>query len=556
MRPVVLLLIVAALGCNSSGCRGGQTSSDAGDPAAARVSFAKLTRCLLGAPLGEGETPAQRMRRIELDLVHAPAATGPAWPQRCATYVSELVEHAKAPKLSALRQRLELVVSSPSMYLSDDGGAALVDRLFEEAAKAGVTGHEGEVDVPVAPAPATIPGAADMVELGKSPGAVERVELAPSATVRFMLGGAEKEALYCALDSKAAPLDQARCNAVGRRVANGSVPLSSTKDEALYYWDDDPPSAWSLEGLQTQASFTESAYVYADGTVGDGVRARPRPNLVRVHPAKGKVQVAPITPPPGSRLLGFRAGVMVWKGPMRGTGKCPVVVQHTQPGPVPLAAETEPGEIPPDADEIEACRSGDVLALALLGKSAKVKHEGEPAHSVAMLFRTGKTWKKAVLGAAPFGKDVLTRTLTCSGDDATLTWLRADDRIGVVRCTPEGCETKLSEPIRAIGKTLGRRAVSLGDNVLYVRVARTEGPVTGVTDTVVMRLAPLADVAGAPERVVAPDQDHEGLPNIDQGLGLVAGDGAAVVLVHSGERVLGVRVDASGKVGGLAKAGP
>jgi hypothetical protein len=531
-----------------------------------------LSRCLVGPPLAEGEKASARMRLSELGLLAQPRKKRGDWPKGCIDLAKPLRERLGALESDAghddvqrLKQTLdELASAGPAMYLADKE-SPLIDRLFDAARALGL-GVEPE-DMPanatLAPAPQKPLDRQLLALLGTSQGFVERVELAPSESVGFMIGSGDDKSFQCRISSAKAPLDSASCKEASRKLGIVATPLSREGEGDELYFDRGPePAVWTPSGESQPGPYSASAFVFADGTLADVTKGDKGFTMVRQHPGR-RPETAPLRQPPAARWLGFRAGTILWRGPIIGPlGQSRLKLQEVQPGRVGLSGEIELSEVPKDVAEIEACRSGDTLAVALVGEDPKPinpKDKADPPRTVAMVFRSGaeRKWHKSGFAAVRFGAEPHPwelgwwRAMSCDERGASFAWLRPDRRIGLVRCDKEGagdgCKSSMSEPIGALDDSEKLRLAVFGDKVLVVRVQRTIAPLSGVSDVLSMRFGPLGTLHKAREQVLLGDDDHGGLDNLHKSLGLVATGGAAVILVHAGDRIHGLRIDASGR---------
>jgi hypothetical protein len=548
MRALRLALCALAL----SACDRQEPTIDRGELG---VRWARTERCLIGeTPLAEGEKASERMAASELTLL----ARGeePSWPASCTKLIEDTLALLDAPGGEAhaeLRSALRLLGGTqPDMFLSG-GDDKYVDQLFAAAKKAELIGKAGDADEgPVAPEPAAAAKQGDLTAFGKTGGLVERVELAPqSGSARFALGDGAG-GLYCALDGKP-PFSRARCDAVTGERSALFRPLSTEGTDARFYWDFRPkPAVYEVGGESHELPSSASAFVFEEGVIADVVDERPRPLLVR-RLTSGRIDRAPLRPPPGARLLGFRGGALLWRGPKRGHGVSPLIAQNVRGGRIALTGEREIGEVPPTVEHLVACRHGDRLTMAIIAGAAS---EGDTI-PVAIATRIGEQWNKPITTSAPIGpryrdNEAWWRDLTCGPTGAVLTFLREDDRIGQLRCDDDKCESVLGEKVPSVGRVTSQRVTALGDKVLLVRSVSHMAPMTGITDFVTMHLAPLAELASAAPRVMLGDDKHGGLPGIAKAVGLVGGGEAAVALIRSNDAIHGLRVDQTGSLGPLS----
>jgi hypothetical protein len=222
-----------------------------------------------------------------------------------------------------------------------------------------------------------------------------------------------------------------------------------------------------------------------------------------------------------------------------------------------LGGFSQAGTISSKLKHVEACRTEDGgTVLALVGDDPKESAGASAERPAAMAFSKEKRWHKSVAGTMAGATKAWSQpawwSFSCRQDEGTLTWLRADDRVGQLRCTPKGCEAKQSEPISTKGRKGEPRITDLGGKVLYVSVVGGKAPLAGLTETVVMRFAPVDQLAKVAPTVFVGDEDHAGLANLASSVGLLANYGAAIVLVRSGDKVFAARVEPSGEVTKLA----
>ncbi|MCA9619989.1 MAG: hypothetical protein KC731_13280 [Myxococcales bacterium] len=556
---------------------------DADQLAALAKSFGELAGCLAPSFDGGAATkPVERMRRQELVVLLAGAAEGAdAWPARCQPLVDETLKLAEGLKSPAVVERhrdllarlRDVKGSSAGMLVA--GEQPLVERLFAAAEAAGIPPSaaplppsSGSTQPASSAAPEAAPAPGFPVDrnllrpLGDSKGFVERVDLAPGATQRFLLGEGDS-ALYCTFTSEAATFDHVRCASVSGSISVASRPLASEDDAKSYYFEPNPePHVVEVGGESLAVPVSDSAFVFGEGTIVDVRDLRPLPKLIRRLP-KGRVEQAPLKPPPGGTLLGFRAGTAVWQGPVRGaSGRRPLTLEDAGGGRAPVKGKLDVGEIPPKSRTLLACRAVDRPTLLILEDAGGAGDD--PEIGVALLRRGEKRWSKPVRSSVHLGKSPppwLERgwwSFTCDAERAWLTWLRPDRRVAQLRCEGEACSETLSEPLppfAATGASEKIRVGSIGDAAVVLRSLRGIGPVTGLTELVALRVAPVATLAAATDRIVIGDEEHGGLPDLHKSIGLLTGAEGAVLLIHSGPKIFGLRLDAQGAPAPLAEGG-
>jgi hypothetical protein len=526
--------------------------------------WGKLAGCLIGAPLEKGERASVRMLNSELTLAVSGAES--RWPSSCDPTRDDLHEvlensskDAGADRYAELDSVLrKLKGSTPLMYVT--GEKPLVDQLFAAAEAAKLGGPDPKAAKAEDAAPlASAPIAGDkLLELGVSKGFAIRSEATPGPGLRFLFGTGDEGAFHCQLIDGKAPLDTANCQPIERALSLESRPLSSRSAGQRYYFDPKPkPEVWSLTGEARGAPLGPTAFAIDDDVLIDALKTRRGYELVRID-AEGKRRNIKLKGPPGGKLLGFIAGVSLWRGPRSGYAATrPLELRDTQKGTKP--GRIKLGRIPSDAEHLLSCHHGDTLAVALIGKDPKRRKEDDPERGAAVLFRVGNQWKAAVtakikLGAKPYPWfDESWRSFTCGDGSAAFTWLRADRRVGEVRCTAEGCGSALSEPLKPVDDKDKLRVTALGNDILVLRASRARVPIHSVAHSVSMRLAPLAEIAGAPEKAIVGDEKHGGLEGLRRSVDLVGGGSAAFVMVRAGDKHYGFRVGAKGVLAPVSK---
>ncbi len=558
---IALSLVVLVL---LAGCDRGKAEREAAQRALQadiELGWRAFSRCLVGPPLAEGEVPSLRMRFNELTLMlGGPEAAKSEWPKNCGDLAGDVANKLADEALDAgkeadtLRSKLVLLRGAdPGVYFTGDAKLPFVDEIWVAAKSAGLEPQPKDApplpdDGPVAPAAAEPLARDKLVELGTSGGHLLRYGLVPGKAALFMVGGDGDKALFCQIKSQKQALDHAECHALEREPSIVATPLSREGDGAPWYWDRDPKrAAWNVAGDAVKLPFEQTAYVFGDGTIADVNKMR----VIRKS-ARRKERVA-LRAPPGGTLIGYRAGLILWRAAARGKPNIrPLLVQKVQSGAQPLGNFHQAGNIPRELKYVEACRTDQGIAVAMVGPDPKPAAGAAAERAAAMTFSKGKRWHGAVTGTMPGASkpwsQTMWRAFNCRENEATLTWLRADERVGQLRCTPKGCDSKLSEPITTAGRKGEPRFVDLGGKVLYVTVVGGKAPLTGLTETVVMRFAPVDKLAKAPVQVLVGDAHHAGLPNLHSSVGLLANDGAAIALVQSEDRFYGARVEPAGTV--------
>lgn len=551
------LLYVTALVGATTACGQKEKAAPSGPPAEVTQSWAAFSACVVGtAPLAEGETPAARMRAIEMTAL---ARGESSWPKGCVELATNHVAalekvEPKVEALEALRREMVLL-SGPDLFLSKDDGI-LIDKIWELASAAGIEplpeGAQAPDGSPTALAPSRPAPASARIALGATTALLHRHEAAPDlVSRRIVWGGGDVPALACRFTSQKAPLDTVTCEKPEGKSAR-FVPLSGESTDATYLFDPEPEPTVTGGVLTEAASFPASpeTFAFADGSLGEVEKDGAQAQMLRRKP-EGKILKAPLRGPAGGVFLDFSGTAVTWIGPLRGTGQRPLYMQSMGAGRAVMTADREVGQVPPGVKRMLSCRRGEDVSVVLVGD--EVADDGTT--SVAMTHRHDGKWSRPVSGQASFGKgDELPQTrISCHGDGtASLIWRTVDDRVGSIRCG-EACVAALSEPIPPVGKISHPAVALIGEEAVLVRTTRTLSPMTGVTDAVLIRRGKVAELAKATDTVLVGDEDHGGLEGLARGLGIVATDGAAVVLVRGKDQVYGIRVGADGKPGGLSK---
>lgn len=180
-----------------------------------------------------------------------------------------------------------------------------------------------------------------------------------------------------------------------------------------------------------------------------------------------------------------------------------------------------------DGDGISGMFGSGGLGLGSSKASARPRREGPP------LPRT--------LSAAVDGADV-----SCSEGSATRTWVvESGELVDVhqVRCAEAGCSHEYTKIRGLVMKNLWL-ATDLGGKALLV----FRGPLGDLR----MRMAPLAELATAPDEVIMDSAEHGGAQTGESRV--LVGAGAVVVLFRGGPGLHGLRIGADGHFG-VVRAG-
>jgi len=424
--------------------------------------WAALEGCLLGASLGERESPSSRFRGIQLTVLGTPraarsTANEAAWPVRCASFARGVADRADALGVASVDVRIPMKALATALQDDVDATAdlgKLVDETWKAARTTDVLSDRSASPANPASAPKpTLPAlAADA--LTASPSFAGDFDLksvvvdpAPSANLRFLLddrrlaGGA----LICA--ASGAPITLS-CDHPAKEVGMSSpgLELVGTTDVNAFPWlfaGDrgqlgvyDPSGKLVLRGPAWGASVgpDDSAFFLVHQPGGapnrlglvvaprNGVASDPKPVLDANELAR-----------PGDATLAW-SWLIDWGGPQ---AKLP---HHLVARALGALGEVGPaidiGDVPGEEPAVvgladterrfTACRSGSHLAIRLHG-----------AREDALTFYTGVAW------TTPVALRIQGGDLVCEQNEAVATRVTHADRGAVVeqsRCNASGCK--------------------------------------------------------------------------------------------------------------------
>ena len=550
----------------------GTEERNAAAVAAAKVAWPKLARCLLGEQ-AKG-TPSDRMRQIELALI-ASAPTDNPWPTRCRPAVIatiEALERLEQSQAIASYQPLRRLLAlerdasagdEPShTYLTTVGSEAPpIDQMMKLAAGTGLGGVGAASDLPDPPA-AAVPVALPERALGAATGYFQRADATPSGQVRFTYGDGDAKALACRLAVDGAAL---ACSAKDQTWTNLARPLSAeTPDGELWVWDTEPSAAVvrPRDGDRASGPFGSDAFVREDGSITGMTVPEGSEGIMfaRYAAEAGTVQTRKVTPPEGATWLGQRADVAAWLGeadPEGDAANRPLLVQAISPT-GEMGDPEDVGPVPATASRLLACRRGDWLAIAALSPLPKFGDPKDAKTSISVAFRGAKEWHAPVTREVALERkrnsldDKWRLRQSCREGAMSITWLREDGALGQVRCTPKGCTEATSKPIETEATIDHMDFADLDGKILWATTRHTTSPLTISVRAVLFRLAPIAELAAAPDQVVIGDELHGGVAKIQEHLGVVSAGNNALLLVSGNEQLYAFRVDAEGKVAGLS----
>lgn len=530
----------------------------------ASTHWNRLSRCLVGERLPEGERVSTFVRRIEVGLPPVDPAASAAerqalWPYRCAQHASRmthaLFEMGSAGEryrmLAAFASRAATALETGELHTGRDDPRAYLDEIFELARRAQLP--PGERATGPLPPPAAHPLAARALSAlfaGEDAASVVGSDPVPSRALRILVGGAARR--VCTLGARPEPersLTFARCETLPFARAPASAELVAAEDDAptlvrvraagTESWDLHP----AARGASRLFAGAFGAFAEASGrlTVLSRAAASVHSNaagyeLVRLDGEAASRPRALALPAPATLIT----PTLVWNhvvvsasvGDLSSSANSVVSARLFAAAldeSAPRFAEI--GALPAGAaPPLLACRTEQSLVLGARGQDDRV----------ALSFLRASGWSRPVETTAPVGA-----SFTCRGTEATFTWTEISPHrfIHQVRCTPAGCSASRGTLPEFDGEML---VSDLDGRVLFLGVPRGG---LGLR----MRLAPVADVYSTNDVVVIDDAAHGGLA-IEAPRQIFVRASSAVVLVTStgtAHETYGVQFDAAGGFRGV-----
>lgn len=501
----------------------------------------ELRVCLLGDTLKPGDKPSDRVRFIAL-ANHPTPPGGAPWPARCLPYAEKLDEALEA---RAVVDQVGRLPSSATIVerTSDPAARADLDLLFAELEMADLPLPRHTTMVTPAPGPTKPLFARESLEqLGK---VLELDDVAPALdpstgrVLRVLLPEAQPQACHFNAGSlaerwrsvvcKASPLVVSRDARLGLAPTDaGGLDLISVRDagESDGIYD----AATGLMVLQPRY-FDTQAHVGADGRAtilfaklkGESrLEQVDHFRLLQSEPGK-RPETRRLKIAPNARLLLLPRDVL-WSVPGDAKAGDPLVAQALpEKRSKPLGDKRSLGALPHGSRFITRCADGDTTAL-LFGAGLEDKR-------YTLLFQRQGSFS-ALTDVGTIAGRV---TMTCHEQKAMLQRIQ-HQRVSRWRCTTDGCELGLSDPlpmlaekVHAVAPVGAQIAVAWKDEAGALR----------------LRVAAPDDLATTPDTVVLDEWQHGGVEMTS--LDLVSGGDLAVLFAQDvGRRVYALRIDAKG----------
>lgn len=541
------------------------------------AAWGKLSRCLIGD--AAGGAPSVVARRIQLRAVaepheNRPASEGDAWPSRCASPAFALQETLKdTGRLDEDGAELGKAAEALGKKLKEDTKPSvnifeMIDRLWEQAGRLGIhAGPAGDVSAPPAPVEAlNLDALEGVAPIAKKAFALDTVfsERVPGGALRLIATSKDLPdgPLLCEFPEGAASGHVSELPAPVLAVSKDIRLLGSTEDDArpLLFADKrgDGGIFRSDSGEKLTAIFSYGGFTRRDGfaaALGWDEKTDKKKPFVLTRRRAG-------APPKEDRFkldgvkwalndVGLLWDHMVWERYDAKTGERHLMARQVGESDDPTAEPVTVGKLHDyqriedyerAADTIRGCKTEEALIVLVNG----TRHD-----SVA--FFTGGRWIEPLVLSGSGG------VLTCRGTEATET--RVDtlaggapwkEKVRQDRCTPAGCQGKhvgvseLLHGLRELAPSDAKNfaAVDLDGKLLVVWVAGSAGGVR-------MKLAPIEQIAAAPDVVVLDDMTRGGRVERSRQLNdirLFARARYAVLLVGTTVGVHALRIDPDGKV--------
>ncbi|APR84580.1 Hypothetical protein A7982_09929 [Minicystis rosea] len=548
------------------------------------IAWGNVTRCLIGGePLAATDKPSLRARKIQLRAVaepyeNRPASEGEAWPSRCAAPALALHETLKdtgrierdgaelGKGIEALGKKLK-ENNKPSIDIAET-----IDRLWDESKKIGLAPKVGG-DVKAPPAAVetlTLDGLEAVPALSKKAFALDTVfaERVPAGVLRVIATSKDlpDAPLVCTFGEAAA---SGHCEKPPAPVLSASRDLrllGSTEDEAKPLLFADKRGDGGIfrgdSGEKVGGLFSVGGFSRKDGfaaTLGWDEKDQKKPFVLTRGRAGAPLKEDRFLPDGVRYVLNDVALLwdhIVWQRYDKDSGERHLMAHKLGDSEDPMKDATDIGKLWDFArvsnyeraeDTIRGCKTKEALAVLVHGNARD-----------SVSFQVGDRW------VSPLQLDGTGGELTCRGTEATETRvdpLRGGDalwkeQIRQDRCTPAGClprKVGVSDLLHGLkelapGNQQALAATDLDGKLLVVWMAGAAGGVR-------MKLAPIDQIAAAPDTVILDDMTRGGQVQRARQLNdikLFTRAGYAVLLVGSSVGVHALRIDADGKVSPIA----
>jgi hypothetical protein len=569
------VLVVAAVGVAVLGAGLYAISAQQERKADERVghAFGGLTRCLLGGPPAEGESPGVRFRRAQLTamtLSDQERAEGgaSAWPGGCAVFAFQLDEglrdagRAKGDKdLAHAAAALGKLLKEPNAFMIDLG--APVETVWSLARLENVSPGPA-VEAPAAPGRAE-PFDADA--LGRTTPLAHKAfsfksvftEPHPGLALHVLVDDTGADAPFlCTLQRTPARAVCAPLPAAITATKQG-LRLLGTADEGsaplIFAGERGSEGIWRADTGELVTRF----YAYGGYAAADGFSAvlgwkEKEKELVADRKLKGAPTTEAKLDPPFRTGNPYYSAQMLWdqvmlRGVTSDNRRRLFALSLNRSGavlgePVDVGELPEPGLIDGGLDEpphITGCRTADEMVVRVKGSDNDF-----------MSFRLGGKW------TAPVSPEFTGGTLGCSKTSATVTRVEPapaenswKTTIRQAHCSSAGCQTHVVRMDQLLHKRFEFApreghldAVDLDGKLLVVWAAGERGGVR-------MRLARADAISAAPDVVLYDDLLRDGQV---QGLStlldlkLFSREGFALLMLSTTTGVHALRIEEDGKV--------
>ena len=486
------------------------------------TAWARLSRCLVGEPLAPGARASPRLTDARFGAIEAGESGEASWPRRCEKYARALRDAIAKPSDNLAQELVAWEHELARGKIFSGSSSFHNDMLFNDA-RDHIDGTPGDVsDVPAAPRASVH---RELPWLGESLSGTEIDHRAGAP--RLLFSAEEERGCWFATANDGGV--EARCVSFPDAMPRGGSvnPLPSERPDdvlvGIRKQGSNVYETWSLASgrrLAVDVGFgwgNALAWVAREGAWG--IRRDETNELLLVR--EGAQAASPIRPAGKDDLWPVGDTLLSYDGDKDLLSAQAVDAQGALGAPVEVGTLAKPR----------------VQLRCVAGDSAFVLFEGRLA------VRMGGRWS---LVEAPSTGD----TMTCDEGGATLVGLGREGHdnpqldVRRTRCTSEACKTETAN--LELATSTGEAevaAAAVGDRVLLAWNAHGDAGVR-------VQLAPLLELPKAPVRVVY-DNTAVGFGKLVHGVRTLGVGAAGVVLIHTSEAVVGVVVDAEGRVAPL-----